>query len=96
MNKDNAKDYLPLVQAMADGKSIQFNSGTSCHPQWINVDRFYESNPADCYRIKPDPREFWLNRVDGYDNQRLFHTKESARDCAVPGAVQVLFREVIE
>lgn len=23
MNKDNAKDYLPLVQALADGKVIQ-------------------------------------------------------------------------
>ena len=24
MNKDNAKDYLPLVQALADGKQLQY------------------------------------------------------------------------
>lgn len=49
MNKDNARDYLPLVQALAEGKTIQF---FSC--EWAdcakNVDFTY---PPTSYRIKP-------------------------------------------
>jgi hypothetical protein len=59
MNKDNAKDYLPLVQALANGKIIQCND----RGEWVDVDTLY----TDCYgpyeyRIKPSPRTFELMR----------------------------------
>lgn len=54
MNKDNAKDYLPLVQALAEGKTIQLNSGHG----WEDVDYLAPfSYEAERYRVKPEPRK---------------------------------------
>lgn len=98
MNKDNAKDYLPLVQALAEGRVIQFNCNTWTEPKWIDVERVLDSNPANCYRIKPEPREIWSNRYpDGSESATKF-TSEKAAMLATndPKATQVCYREVIE
>lgn len=64
MNQQNAHEYLPLVQALADGKTIQFNDGGD----WVDV---AELNTVpydpDEYRIKPKPRTFdlWLDHDTG-------------------------------
>ena len=56
MTKETAKEYLPLVQALAEGKTIQFKG--LC--DWVDLD----SPPFDaapyCYRIKPEPRVWRL------------------------------------
>lgn len=55
MNKHNAKDYLPLVQALADGKVIQANIAG----KWEDVaDHTFNCDP-DIYRIKPEPRALY-------------------------------------
>ena len=59
MNRDNAKDYLPLVQALADGKDVQYK-GESLK-QWITLTGCDFNQPAEDFRIKPEPREFWIN-----------------------------------
>jgi hypothetical protein len=57
MNKENAHLFLPYVQALADGRTIQWklNDGV-----WGDIDeiefRTYD-DPED-YRIKPEPRTF--------------------------------------
>lgn len=59
MNKDNAKDYLPLVQALAEGKTIQIKQGLV----WVDaVGPSFNYEPS-YYRIKPEPPEFevWVN-----------------------------------
>lgn len=57
MNKHNAKDYLPLVQALADGKVIQSRwSGTS---EWEDRKSTDFSMPISNYRIKPEPRALY-------------------------------------
>lgn len=56
MNKDNAKDYLPLVQALADGKVIQV---FACERGWRDEAFPSFSMPANDYRIKPESRELW-------------------------------------
>lgn len=58
MNKDNAKDYLPLVQALAEGKVIQvtMDAGRS----WKDVDSTDFAMSPNWYRIKPEPREVWV------------------------------------
>lgn len=54
MNAKNAKDYLPLVQALADGKTIQ----TQLNNDWHDVVNTYlEASPC-YYRIKPEPRKY--------------------------------------
>jgi hypothetical protein len=58
MNKKNAHKFLPLVQALADGKTIQHigpdDKWHDCNPCYFNI-------PPEDYRIKPEPRtwEFW-------------------------------------
>ena len=66
MNKYNAKDYLPLVQALADGKTIQFNQCNAWIDAANNADFKWLENP-DYYRIKPEPRTFevWLSPSSG-------------------------------
>lgn len=54
MNKDNAKQFLPLVQALADGKTIQILD----YGQWRDfLKEIAFSCPPEDYRIKPEPIE---------------------------------------
>ena len=59
MNKDNAKDYLPLVQALAEGRTIQYSV---CYglSEWHDVDNPAFELAPDRYRIKPEPRRAWV------------------------------------
>ena len=51
MNKDTAKDYLPLVQALAEGKTIQcMNSDVG----WIDLESVRFDSCVESYRIKPE------------------------------------------
>jgi len=64
MNKDNAHLFLPLVQALAEGKTIQikFDDEWDDRP---NTWDFSWTHPPDRYRIKPEPRTFemWLTPI---------------------------------
>lgn len=55
MNKDNAKDMLPLVQALAEGKVLQVNEGDAICPSWVDRENHQFSLPPNDYRIKPSP-----------------------------------------
>jgi hypothetical protein len=63
MNKENAHLYLPLVQALADGKTIQFLNVNSNWDDCVRVD--FNSEPK-FYRIKPEPRTWsvWAHEND--------------------------------
>lgn len=51
MNASNAKDYLPLVQALADGKTIQSNH----NGEWFDLPSPSFCDQISLYRIKPEP-----------------------------------------
>ena len=63
MNTNNAKQYLPLVQALADGKTVQLKAGGS----WIDTTDVEFVAAPERYRIKPEPRviRVWVNRNTG-------------------------------
>ena len=69
MNKDNAKEYLPLVQAFADGKTIQVlgKDGKWYDSKLINT-------PPSRYRIKPEPRTFKLYLIATMDGDPVLTT----------------------
>ena len=52
MTREQAKELLPIIQAWAEGKTIQFLDGG----KWADVYEtdFYQS--PDKYRIKPEPK----------------------------------------
>lgn len=80
MNKDNAKDFLPLVQALIDGKIVQSNIGTIKYPDWVDLSNhnIMFDNTPDYYRIKPEPieLEFWYHEKTG----STFSVRENEKD----------------
>ena len=54
MNRQQAKDMLPIIQALVEGKRIQLNDRIG---HWIDVDFINVElcNPS-LYRIKPEPK----------------------------------------
>ena len=50
MTKENAKDYLPFVQALTDGKTIQRCS----NGKWEDIECTNFTEKIEKYRIKPD------------------------------------------
>ncbi len=96
MNRENARDYLPLVQALAEGKVIQGHMAYSGRWEDISGDIRFDG-PASNYRIKPEPREIWVNRHEGGDLGYNFYASKEAADHGIrPGWKPVCFREVIE
>lgn len=95
MTPQIAKDLLPIIQAYADGKTIQYRLNPS--ETFHDCSNLSFQEPAEHYRIKPEPREFWIgtNAKDGngvfvgwaYDNQK------DAADCS---GRPIKVREVLE
>ena len=55
MNREQAKEWLPIIQAWAEGKQIQYqvNPGSG----WIDINKgIYTSNPPSHYRIRPESK----------------------------------------
>ena len=54
MTREEAKELLPIIQAFAEGKIIQFRTNNR---SWVDlVDNDLEINVLFEYRIKPEPR----------------------------------------
>lgn len=70
MNKDNAKEFLPLVQALAEGKTIQYYSPTA--DKWHDVVVVGFNGPPDHYRIKTEriKKKMWYH--PGSDKHGLY------------------------
>lgn len=65
MNQENAHEYLPLIQAFADGKNLQFQTNKFGNSYWRDFGEteeigFYDG--PEYYRIKPEPRTFVILR----------------------------------
>lgn len=65
MNQEQAKAWLPLIEAIAEGKTIQRvrSDGTISDEQWFDYNGRFKLEidlPADCYRIKPEPKKEWV------------------------------------
>lgn len=93
MNKDNAKDFLPLVQALADGKTIQFKS--TRHNYWMDASTPTFVEPASWYRIKPEPieLELWYNDANG--DTCAVSPKDKEQDWVNVGYRKIKMREIL-
>ena len=66
MDRERAKELAPIIAAYGEGKMVQFrlpNSPISEYREWMTVDSFtFEVDGSEIcqYRIKPEPREYWL------------------------------------
>jgi hypothetical protein len=64
MNKENAHLYLPLVQALAEGKTIEILANRKGCEDWEETVSLDFSCTPDCYRIKPEPAMIPLGPED--------------------------------
>lgn len=60
MNRERAKELLPIVQALAEGRTVQFDS--RCHDGWVDTNHI-EAESDIKYRIKPEVKTItrWFN-----------------------------------
>lgn len=94
MNKNTAREYLPLVQALSEGKVIQGRMAYS--GRWEDMpEEFDFSGPAESYRIKPEPREVWVNEYPS-GVQYIWGTETQARENVGEAGITRRYREVIE
>lgn len=93
MHKHNAHKYLPLVQALADGKTIQIRDA---HGKWVDSPSPRFGLDPESYRVKSEPKEIWVNEYKGCCSAHL--SKDDAMFCTGPEVrrVAVLYREVVE
>jgi len=61
MNKENAHLYLPFVQALIDGKTLQ---AKDIKDKWFDLKEIALGGDPEHYRIKPEPRK-WIVWIDG-------------------------------
>jgi hypothetical protein len=97
VNLNNAKDYLPLVQGLAEGRVIQYKYQKSDKSYaWMDLESCVDfCVPAEFYRIKPEPREIWVNEYPNEINSAYRSYDLAAAHCLEYGRT-VRYREVIE
>ena len=52
MDRNQAKDLLPIIQAFAEGKCVETKTGSG----WISIENMSFAGNPDNYRIKPEPK----------------------------------------
>jgi hypothetical protein len=59
MNKQTAQQYLPLIQAFAEGRTLQYKD--SLNNKWLDATDLSFALAPERYRIKPEPikQEFY-------------------------------------
>ena len=75
MNRERAKELLPILQAFAEGKDIQ--CWQERKDKWETIkDPDVFAWASSRWRIKPEPREFWVNSYP--KNSVFIHLNEEA------------------
>ena len=54
MTKEDIKKFMPLMQAMLEGKTIQCYH--KLNKEWVDIDDIFIGNDISLYRIKPEPK----------------------------------------
>lgn len=95
MNKENAHLYLPFVQALADGITIEqqhYGDG-----KWNSFTDYNFSMPSENYRIKSEPRVFWTNIYrSGENGGNLYTDRNTAVNSSGFDAETIKLIEVIK
>lgn len=72
MTREEAKEWLPIIQAWAEGKPIQYQ--ISPKSWWTDINKdLYISNPSSNYRIKPESKYRPFKNQEECWNEMLKH-----------------------
>lgn len=87
-------EAIEILQAMKEGKQIQVYAENKWQDSALkkSVPNFFHLT----YRIKPEPREIWVNVYPGGRCGEGHNSKREAEHVAAAHARTLRFREVIE
>ena len=89
MDREQAKEIAPVLAAFAEGAVMEcrYRKSNGRPNDWaVHTDEFFDYKEYE-YRIKPGPREFWLDPAD-------YEVWLDQDTLPVPHAIKV--REVLE
>lgn len=110
MNRKEAKQLLPIIQAFAEGKGVETKTGSG----WISIENMSFAGNPDSYRIKPEPKyrpfkdaeECWQEMLKhqpfGYTYDRFNNIRDCITKVATTGVsydsptVVISFEEVFD
>lgn len=52
MDRNQAKELLPIIKAFSEGKGVETKTGSG----WISIENMSFAENPDSYRIKPEPK----------------------------------------
>ena len=71
MTREEAKELLPIIQAWAEGKSIQYQTDSK---SWSDITKdLYPCNHPSLYRIKPEQKYRPFNSKEECWNEMMKH-----------------------
>lgn len=70
MSPDKAAKLAPFINALAEGKTLQVKNRMN---QWVDTTNIALDRSLDQYRIKPQPKRYWLYK----DHTGIFHVNET-------------------
>ena len=89
-------EMIAVLQAAKEGKQIQARSKHYPDGGWRDTDiSSWHFFPFD-YRVKPEPREFWINVYPDHIDCIAHRIRERAIASCAPDAKTIRVREVIE
>lgn len=98
MTRDDAKVLWPIIKAWSEGKTMEFRDAPT--GVWGSLSTAQFDFPASCYRIKPEPVEFWTVQYSHADrpSRCVYGSREDAELHATgfPSARVIKLREVTE
>lgn len=97
MTREGLIKHWDVICAFKEGKTVQFRDDLEC--DWVNTGKpHFHANVE--YRIKPEPREWWVNvypKDCKFSVPKLHGSYEAARAKRTAEAVNTIrVREVIE
>jgi len=81
MTPERARELLPIIQAYAEGKTVQY----FVNGRWVNHGDPDFTGQANKYRIKPEPKVIYVNEYNGMGYEAL-DSKDKAESLASIGA----------
>lgn len=69
MNRQQAKDFLPIIQAFAEGKTVEYLSNDN----WVKQETFCFIDNVRNYRIKPEPKYLPFKNAEECWQEMLKH-----------------------
>lgn len=90
MTREQCRELIPVLQAWAEGKAIQLRGPHS--GGWKDWDFGNPNFEASEWRIKPDPREFWI--VLDVESGRMIVSKRPLEPITKPPTEIIHVREV--